>query len=172
MATKGYAQEASFFNYPWKRAKLQGVYRTGEANAASKQRTLSRRLENDRHQVNMVYEPLVCWMCLAFRGERVYLALDSSAPWERFVIVHVALILPCQGAALSWVVLSGQSAMVALEKNGVILDRAEQVLPVPCHVILLADRGIVDRELFKKALSLGWGFRIRLKSAAWGRTSA
>ena len=144
-----------------------GVYRMGQANAASKQRRLSRWLENDRIQVEKIYEPLVRWMCLVFRDERIYLALDSSVLWERFVIVRMALIYRARALPLSWVVLRGQSATVALEKYAVILDRAARVLPVPCKVILLADRGFVDRKLFKKALSLGWGFRIRLKSSVW-----
>lgn len=55
-----------------------GVYRMGQANSASKQRTLSRWLENERIKPEKLYEPLVRWMCLAFCDERRYLALDNG----------------------------------------------------------------------------------------------
>jgi hypothetical protein len=141
------------------------VYRKGPADAASKQRTLSRWLGNGRIKPEELYEPLVRQLCQVFRGERVYLALDSSVLWERFVMVRVALVYRARALPLSWIVVTGESAKVAFEKYEVILDRAAHILPVPCEGILLADRGFGDRKLLRKAVSLGWGFRIRLQSS-------
>lgn len=140
------------------------VYRKGQADAASKQRTLSRWLGNVRIKPEELYAPLARQMCQVFRGQRVYLALDSSVLWERFVLVRVALIYRGRALPLSWVVLTGESAKVVFEKYEVILDRAAHILPVPCEGILLADRGFEDRKLLRKVVSLGWGFRIRLQS--------
>jgi hypothetical protein len=143
------------------------VYRAGQADAASKQRRLARWLDNERIRVEVVYEPLIRMMCLVFCGEGIYLALDSSVLWEKYALVRLAVIYCGRAIPLSWVVVSSQSATVAFEKYKVILERAARILPKTCRVTLLADRGFGDRKLFKKALSLGWGFRIRLKSSVW-----
>jgi hypothetical protein len=143
------------------------IYRKGQGQAASKQRTLARWLDNERIEVEVVYEPLIRMMCLVFCGEKINLALDSSVLWEKYALVRLALIYCGRAIPLSWVVVSSQSATVAFEKYEVILERAGRILPNTCRVTLLADRGFGDRKLFKKALSLGWGFRIRLKSSVW-----
>ncbi len=140
------------------------VYRKGRANAASKQRTLVRWLRNVRIKPEELYEPLARQMCRVLRGERVYLALDSSSLWDQFVMVRIALIYRGRALPLSWIVVTGESVKVAFEKYEVILDRAAHILPASCKGILLADRGFGDRKLLRKAVSLGWGFRIRLQS--------
>ena len=55
--------------------------------------------------------------------------------------------------------------MVAFEKYKVILDEAAAILPKKCAVVLLADRGFDDNNLFCATRDLGWGFRIRLKKS-------
>jgi hypothetical protein len=55
--------------------------------------------------------------------------------------------------------------MVAFEKYKQILKDAAAILPKGNKVILLADRGFDDNDLFCAARNLGWGFRIRLKKS-------
>jgi len=141
------------------------LHRPGRVNAASKQRQLARWLENPWIEPMRVYRPVITALCQAFQGERVYLALDSSVLWDRFALVRVALVYRGRALPLSWIVVESKSAMVAFETYQPILKQAAQVLPSPCRVVLLADRGFVDRQLFKAARDLGWGFRIRLKSS-------
>ena len=143
------------------------VHRPGEVDAASKQRQLARWLENVRIEPLKLYEPLIKRMCQTFQNERVYLALDSSVLWERFALIRVALVYRGRALPLSWMVVKSQSASVAFETYQTILKSAAQVLPSTCQVVLLADRGFVDRQLFKAARDLGWHFRIRLKTSVW-----
>ncbi len=110
------------------------IYRKSHGQAASKQRTLARWLDNERIQVEVVYDPLIRMMCLTFCGEGIYLALDSSVLWEKFALMRLALIYCGRAIPLSWVVVSSQSATVAFEKYEVILDRAAQVLPRICNL--------------------------------------
>jgi len=144
-----------------------GLHRPGRAEAASKQRQLARWLENARIEPLGVYQPMIKALCQAFQGERIYLALDSSVLWERFALVRVALVYRGRALPLSWMVVESKSAMVAFETYQPLLKQAAQVLPATCQVILLADRGFVDRQLFKAARDLGWGFRVRLKGNVW-----
>ena len=141
------------------------LHRPGRANAASKQRQLARWMENAHIEPVSVYRPLVRTLCQTFQGERIYLALDSSVLWDRFALIRVALVYRGRALPLSWMVVESQSAMVAFEVYHPLLKQAAQVLPSSCRVVILADRGFVDLQLFKAVRDLGWGFRIRLKSS-------
>jgi hypothetical protein len=142
-----------------------GVHRRGEAQAASKQRQFVRWLKNARIERVAIYRRLAKTVFVNWGSHKIYLALDSSSLWDEFVIVRVALVYRGRALPLSWVVLKQQSTMVAFEKYKHILKESAAILPKGCAVILLADRGFDDNDLFCAARNLGWGFRIRLKKS-------
>lgn len=141
------------------------VQRVGEAQAASKQRQFIRWLKNPRIVPAAIYRRLAHTAFADWGGHKIYLALDSSSLWGEFVIVRVALIYRGRALPLSWVILKQQSTMVAFEKYKHILKEAAAILPTGCPVILLADRGFDDNDLFCAVRDRGWGFRIRLKKS-------
>jgi hypothetical protein len=141
------------------------IHRTGRAKAASKQRQFARWLKNAKIEHAQIYPGLVKDVFADWSGHKIYLALDSSSLWDEFVIVRIALIYRGRALPLSWVVLKQKSTMVAFEKYKQIIKEAAAVLPKGCPVILLADRGFDDNDLFCAARELGWGFRIRLKKS-------
>lgn len=143
------------------------LYRKGTAKAASKQRQISRWLENDQIRPRGIYRSLIKATLTEWEGRKLYLALDSSQLWGRFTLVRLALIYRGRALPISWVVLTSQSATVAFEDYQVILKEAAAVLPRRCRPILLADRGFFDQKLLCLARDLGWHFRIRLKSSFW-----
>ena len=140
-------------------------HRCGEAKAASKQRQFVRWLENDKIQEASIYRKLAQTALADWNGEILYLALDSSSLWDRFVIVRIALVYRGRALPLSWIVLEHRSTSVAFEDYKPILSEAAAILPQGCQAILLADRGFVDNDLLCAARDLGWGFRIRLKQS-------
>ena len=142
-----------------------GMHRCGQAQAASKQRQFVRWLKNAKIVPSEIYRHLVNTIFADWEGHKIYLALDSSSLWDEFVIVRVALIYRGRALPLSWIILKQQSTMVAFEKYKRILKEAAASLPKGCPVILLADRGFDDNDLFCAARDLGWGFRIRLKKS-------
>jgi hypothetical protein len=142
-----------------------GVHRTGQAKAASKQRQFGRWLKNTRIDHTTIYPNLVKAVFAKWIGHKIYLALDGSSLWDEFVSVRIALIYRGRALPLSWIVLKQQSTMVAFEKYKRILKDAAAVLPEGCPVILLADRGFDDNDLFCAARDLGWSIRIRLKKS-------
>ena len=142
-----------------------GVHRIGEAQAASKQRQFVRWLKNVKIVPAEIYRRLAQTAFADWKGYKIYLALDSSSLWDEFVLVRVAVIYRGRALPLSWVILKQQSTMVAFEKYKHILKAAAAILPKGCPVILLADRGFDDNDLFCALRDLGWGFRIRLKKS-------
>jgi hypothetical protein len=112
-----------------------------------------------------LYKRLAQTAFVNWGGHKIYLALDSSSLWDEFVLVRVALVYRGRELPLSWVILKQRSTMVAFEKYKHILKEAAAILPRDCPVILLADRGFDDNDLFCTVRDLGWGFRIRLKKS-------
>jgi hypothetical protein len=137
--------------------------RPGEVQAASKQRQFARWLNNEKIQEAAIYRRLAQKALASWTGETIYLALDTSRLWERFVIVRVALIYRGRALPLSWLVMEHASSTVAFADYQPILRDAAAILPRGGRVILLADRGFDDTDLFRLAGELGWYFRIRLK---------
>jgi hypothetical protein len=142
-----------------------GVHRIGEAQAASKQRQFGRWLKNTKIIPAEIYRRLAQTAFADWNGHKVYLALDSSSLWDKYVLVRVAMIYRGRALPLSWVILEQQSTMVAFEKYKSILKEAAAIVPKGCPVIRLADRGFDDNDLFCAARDLGWGFRVRLKKS-------
>jgi hypothetical protein len=143
------------------------VHRVGRANAASKQRQLSRWLHNPKINPSLVYYYLIKAVLRAWTGQTLYLALDPTSLWGRFTIVRLALIYRGRAIPISWMVLRSGSTSVALRDYRTVLFQAVWVLPPGCRVILLADRGFGDIELLQLVRDLGWSFRIRLKNSIW-----
>jgi len=75
--------------------------RPGEVQAASKQRQFARWLNNEKIQEAWIYRQLAQKALASWRGEKIFLALDSSSLWDRFVIVRVALIYRGRALPLS-----------------------------------------------------------------------
>jgi hypothetical protein len=140
-------------------------HRPGNTQAASKQRQFARWLDNAKIHEAAIYKRLAKKAWADWQGETVYLALDSSSLWDRFVIVRVALVYRGRALPLSWLVLEHPSTSVAFEDYRPILSEAAAILPKGCRIVLLADRGFDDQDLFCQARDLGWGFRVRLKSS-------
>lgn len=143
------------------------THRKTLVKAGSKERQFSRWLHNDKIQPSSIYRPLIKKVLLEWQGQCLYLALDSSVLWDRFVIIRLALVYRGRALPVSWTVMVSQSAMVKLADYQPILEEAAKVLPGNCRVILLADRGFVDQKLSCWLRDQGWNWRIRLKNSTW-----
>lgn len=143
------------------------LHRRGTSQASSKQRQLMRWLNNPKIDARGLYRPLIQAALRDWEGQTLYLALDSSVLWDRFVIVRVSLVYRGRALPLDWIILAHASATVGFATYKTVLEEAAKQIPKPARVILLADRGFVDHRLFRLARDLGWGFRIRLKSSIY-----
>lgn len=143
------------------------LYRPGKAKAASKERQLSRWLHNEKIRPMLVYQRLAKRVLEEWAGQKLYLALDTTLLWQRFVIVRLALVYRGRALPLGWVVCASGSATVVMAVYQRMLAQVAALIPADSHVILLADRGFMDRKLMQLAVQLGWHFRIRVKMNVW-----
>lgn len=144
---------------------LWALHRPGDSQAASKERQLSRWLHNERIVPAMVYQPLLASVLAEWAGETLYLALDTSQLWRRFVIVRLALVYRGRALPLGWVVRASGSATVVVACYQRMLAEVAERIPRDSRVVLLADRGFMDVKLMQLARQLNWHFRLRVKSS-------
>jgi hypothetical protein len=84
--------------------------------------------------------------------------------WGHCCIIRIAVVYRGRAVLLVWKVLAHASSAVAFDAYKELLDQTAQLLlPFPCQVVFLADRGFADIELMNHLTQLGWQWRIRLK---------
>ena len=130
-------------------------------------RRFRRWLDNDKIEVCSLYGPLI-QPALAQWGEHVlYVALDTSMLWNTYCMIRIAVIYRGRAIPLVWLVREHGSAQVGYDAYKDLLDKAVTLLPVPCTVVFLADRGFADTDLMAHLHRLGWHWRIRIKTSFW-----
>lgn len=142
-------------------------YRRGTAKAASKERQFSRWLHNEKIRPMLIYQGFVERILSTWGGETIYLALDTTLLWKKFVVIRLALVYCGRAIPLGWIVCASGSATVAVARYQRMLAQVAARIPASTKVVLLADRGFGHIELLKISRQLGWYFRIRLKSDTW-----
>ena len=136
--------------------------------AQSKQRRLSRWLNNRRIKVHKLYMPLIRAALADWEESCLYLSLDTSLFWDEYCLVRVAVVYRGRALPLAWRVLHHKSASVSFDAYRGMLHQAAACLPSGVKVILLADRGFVQSELMRACLRhWRWHYRIRLKKDTW-----
>jgi hypothetical protein len=142
-------------------------YALGRAlQAQSVQRRFARWLSNERLDVHGLYAPLIQEALSTWGQSRVYLALDTTLLWDRYCLICLSVIYRGRAVPLAWQVVEHGSAQVAFGVYRPLLQRAAALLPERTgKVVLLADRGFADVNLMRLCGSLGWGYRLRIKSS-------
>jgi len=136
--------------------------------AQSKQRRLSRWLNNRHIKVHKLYMPLIRAALADWEESCLYLSLDTSLFWDEYCLVRVAVVYRGRALPLAWRVLHHKSASVSFDAYRGMLHQAAACLPSGVKVILLADRGFVQSELMRACLRhWRWHYRIRLKKDTW-----
>jgi hypothetical protein len=143
------------------------IYRPDGTKAASKARKFSRWLHNDRIKPMAIYRQFVMSFLEQWENEVLYVALDTSQLWKKFLIVRLSLVYSGRALPLGWVVIASGGATVHVARYQRLLAQIKELIPESCRVVLLADRAFGDVELFKLLKQLGWHFRIRLKHNVW-----
>ncbi len=136
--------------------------------AQSKQRRVSRWLNNPRINVHRLYKPLIQAALADWREDSLYLSLDTSLFWDEYCLIRLAIIYRGRALPVAWRVLEHPSAAVSFLDYQAVLQQARSCLPEGVKVILLADRGFVHTDLMRALTKQWhWHYRIRLKKDVW-----
>lgn len=145
-----------------------GVYvHTCATQAQSHQRRWQRWLTNSRIDPQQLYAPLITLALRSWGTHTLYLALDTSMLFDKYCLIHVAVLYRGRAIPLRWKVMVHGSSSVALADYQALLTAIAPLLPPDVKVVLLADRGFADLDLLAVLKQLHWQYRIRIKSNFW-----
>jgi hypothetical protein len=137
--------------------------------AQSTQKRLSRWVNNSRINPAKLYSPVVKATFANWQDPQIYLTFDTSMLWDEFCIIRLCVVHVGRAIPIAWRVIKHPSSSVKLDTYRDLLKRAAKLLPVNVKVVLLADRGFTNPELFYLVRKLGWHCRIRIKGNFWLR---
>lgn len=123
-------------------------------------------------QVESCFAPLLGWVVSWWEGHQLALALDATTLGQRFVVLVLSVLSRGCAIPVAWTVLP------AGEKHGWrqewlrMLRQVRAAVPRRFFVIVLADRGLYARWLFRRIVRLGWHPLLRINVGGTFRPGA
>jgi hypothetical protein len=122
--------------------------------------------------VESCFAPLLGWVLSWWEGHQLALALDATTLGQRFVVLALSVLYRGCAIPVAWTVLP------AGEKHGWrrewlrMLRQVRAAVPRRFFVIVLADRGLYARWLYRRIVRLGWHPLLRINVGGTFRPAA
>jgi hypothetical protein len=137
------------------RERLRDTYRESTAKAGEK------RAELD---VSLCWAPWLAWILDDWNGKQVAIALDATNLGQRFVVLSVSLVYRGCAVPVAWKVLKATEKHPWKPEWLALLEHFKGLVPKGWMVIVLADRGLYARWLFKAIVKLKWHPFLRINT--------
>ena len=102
------------------------------------------------------FGPLLAWVLKDWDGDELAVALDATTLGERFVVLAVSVMYRSCAIPVAWAVLPAAAKGAWKPHWKALLQRFKDLVPPHLKVIVLADRGLYAKWLFKAIVALGW----------------
>ena len=106
--------------------------------------------------VEACFLPLLAWIVGTWSGQQLALALDATTLGERFVVLAIRVVYRGCAIPVAWAVVPAGKKGAWRPEWERIPRRLEGAIPAEWTVIVLADRGLYARWLFRAIVELGW----------------
>jgi hypothetical protein len=127
------------------------------AEATAKRGTRRRELA-----VASCFAPLLGWVLSWYQGTQLALALDASSLGDRFVVLALSVLYRGCAIPVAWVVLPAAQPHAWKPEWLGLLAQVRDAIPAHYTVIVLADRGLYARWLYRQIVQLGWHPLLRI----------
>lgn len=114
--------------------------------------------------VESCFAPLLVWVLCRWAGQQLALALDATQLGQRFVVLAISVLYRGCAIPVAWTVLPAGQRRAWRPEWLRLLRRLHSAIPRPWTVIVLADRGLYARWLFRRIVRLGWHPFLRINS--------
>jgi hypothetical protein len=94
------------------------------------------------------------------------LAVDATPLRDRLVVLSISVVYRGMGIPVAWTVLAAQQKGAWREHWLRMLEQVRPALPSDWTVLVLADRGLYARWLFRRIVRLGWHPFLRINQGA------
>jgi len=106
--------------------------------------------------VTLCFVPLLRWIVRLWTAEQIALTLDASSLGEKFVVLAVCVVYRGCGIPIAWTILPAQKKRAWRSEWLRLLRLLRPAIPRTWTVLVLADRGLYARWLFRRIVRLGW----------------
>jgi len=112
------------------------------------------------------FVPLLRWVVSLGTGTAMALVLDATSLGERFVVLTVSVVYRGCAIPVAWTILAGQQKAAWRHHWLRMLRQLRPAIPPDWAVLVLADRGLYARWLFRRIVRLGWHPFLRINQGA------
>ena len=139
------------------RERLRDLYREAAAKKGNKRREL---------EAESCFAPLLRWILSWWSGEskRLALVLDATTLADRFVVLAISVVYRGCAIPVAWKVIPAGAKGSWRPHWQNLLRSLADVLPADWFVLVLTDRGLYARWLFRDIRSLGWHPFLRINA--------
>lgn len=138
------------------RQRLREFYKDAKDKAGKKRKTLP---------VETCFAPLLAWVLSWWQADQIALALDATSLGDRFTVLVLSVLYRGCAIPVAWCVLPAQQKHAWKAEWLRLLRRVWRAVPPSTTVVVLADRGLYARWLFRRIVRLGWHPLLRVNNA-------
>lgn len=119
-------------------------------------RTDKRGAQRQALAVRTCFRALLAWVLRGYTGRQLALALDATTLGDRFVVLAVRVVYRGCAIPVAWAVLRAGTPHGWRREWLALLRLLWRAVPRDWTVIVLADRGLYARWLYRRIVRLGW----------------
>lgn len=113
--------------------------------------------------VEPCFVPLLRWVLEGYTGAQLALALDATTLGDRFVVLAISVVYRGCALPVAWTVLPAGDKRAWRPEWLRMLRQLRPAIPADWTVVVLADRGLYARWLYRRIVRLGWHPFLRVK---------
>ena len=129
------------------RSRLQEFYQPADAKSGRQ------RAELD---VTTCFAPLLAWILRDWRSPRLALALDATSLGDCFTVLSIGLVYRGEAIPVAWKVLPANVPHPWRPELQALMRVFADLVPAGYTVIMMTDRGLYSRWLYREIQALGW----------------
>jgi len=114
--------------------------------------------------VETCFAPLLAWIVSLWHGTQLALALDATTLGTRFTVLVLSVVYRGCAIPIVWTVLPATAKHAWRREWLRMLRQVRRAVPPTWTVIVLADRGLYARWLFRRITRLGWHPFLRINT--------
>jgi hypothetical protein len=114
--------------------------------------------------VEPCFEPLLGWVVEQWEGSQLALALDATTLGTRFTVLAISGVYRGCAIPVAWTVLAATAKHAWRREWLRLLRQVRRAGPRTWTVLVLADRGLYARWLFRRITRLGWHPFLRINT--------
>src|SRR5512143_1497458 len=115
-------------------------------------------------RVETCFAPLLSWVLRLWEGTQLALALDATPLGKRFTVLVISVVYRGCAIPIAWTVLTANVEKAWRPEWLRMLRQVYRAVPHTWTVLVLADRGLYARWLFRRLTRLGWHPFLRINT--------